>query len=119
MGVKTIVWKLALTLVFTFSKYLWSSYHIAGSCAKLQDGLEQIDTVLISMVLLPQNEDSESVTCSVMSDSWRPHGLCQAPLSLESSRQEYWSRLPFPSPEDLTDPGIELVSCIANRFFTV
>ena len=23
------------------------------------------------------------------------------------SRQEYWSRLPFPSPEDLPDPGIE------------
>ena len=26
------------------------------------------------------------------------------------SRQEYWSRLPFPSPGDLTDPGIELMS---------
>ena len=31
----------------------------------------------------------------------------QAPLSMEFSRQEYWSRLPFPSPEDLPDPGIE------------
>ena len=31
----------------------------------------------------------------------------QAPLSLEFSRQEYWSGLPFPSPEDLPDPGIE------------
>ena len=26
------------------------------------------------------------------------------------SRQEYWSRLPFPSPENLPDPGIELQS---------
>ena len=26
------------------------------------------------------------------------------------SRQEYWSDLPFPSPEDLPDPGIELSS---------
>ena len=26
------------------------------------------------------------------------------------SSQEYWSRLPFPSPGDLPDPGIELVS---------
>ena len=25
----------------------------------------------------------------------------------EFSRQEHWSRLPFPSPRDLTDPGIE------------
>ena len=90
-----------------------------GSCAKLQDGLEKIDTVLISMVLLPQNEDSESVSCSVMSDSLWPHGLCQAPLSIESSRQEYASGLLFPSPENLPDPGIEPVSCIADRFFTV
>ena len=32
---------------------------------------------------------------------------CQAPLSMGFSRQEYWSRLPFPSPGDLPDPGIE------------
>ena len=31
----------------------------------------------------------------------------QAPLSMEFSRQEYWSGLPFPSPGDLLDPGIE------------
>ena len=31
----------------------------------------------------------------------------QAPLSMELSRQEYWSGLPFPSPGDLPDTGIE------------
>ena len=31
----------------------------------------------------------------------------QALMSLGFSRQEYWSRLPFPSPGDLPDPGIE------------
>ena len=31
----------------------------------------------------------------------------QAPLSMRFSRQEYWSGLPFPSPGDLPDPGIE------------
>ena len=31
----------------------------------------------------------------------------QAPLSMEFSRQEYWSGLAFPSPGDLPDPGIE------------
>ena len=31
----------------------------------------------------------------------------QAPPSLGFSRQEYWSGLPFPSPGDLPDPGIE------------
>ena len=33
--------------------------------------------------------------------------VCQAPLSLGFSRQKYWSGLPFPSPGDLPDPGIE------------
>ena len=32
---------------------------------------------------------------------------CQAPLSMGFSRQEYWSGLPFPSPGDLADLGIE------------
>ena len=31
----------------------------------------------------------------------------QAPLSMRFTRQEYWSWLPFPSPGDLPDPGIE------------
>ena len=31
----------------------------------------------------------------------------QAPLSMGFSRQEYWSALPFPSPGDLPNPGIE------------
>ena len=34
----------------------------------------------------------------------------QAPHSMGFSRQEYWSGLPFPSPGDLPDPGIELGS---------
>ena len=31
----------------------------------------------------------------------------QAPPSMGFSRQEYWNGLPFPSPEDLPNPGIE------------
>ena len=39
----------------------------------------------------------------------QPHGLQPArlPLSMGFSRQEYWSGLPFPSPGDLPDSGIE------------
>ena len=37
----------------------------------------------------------------------------QAPLSLEFSRQEYWNELPFPSPGDLSDPGIKHVICMS------
>ena len=47
---------------------------------------------------------------------------CQAPLSMQFSRQEYWSGLPFPSPGDLPDPGIKLASLVspalADGFFT-
>ena len=45
----------------------------------------------------------------------------QAPLSMEFSRKEYWSEFPFPSSEDLPDPGSILVSlafpALAGRFF--
>ena len=34
----------------------------------------------------------------------------QAPLSMEFSRQEYWNGLPFPTPGDLPNPGMELIS---------
>ena len=45
---------------------------------------------------------------SVVSDSVTLWTLArQAPLSIGFSRQEYWSGLPFPSPGDLPDPGIE------------
>ena len=38
---------------------------------------------------------------------------------MKISRQEDWSEVPFPSPGDLPDPGIELESpALAGRFFT-
>ena len=46
----------------------------------------------------------------------------QAPLFMEFSSQEYWSRLPFPSPGDLPNPGIEhaclVSSALAGGFLT-
>ena len=46
---------------------------------------------------------------SVMSDSFRPHGLQLTRLLCPwgFSRQEYWSGLPCPPPGDLPNPGIE------------
>ena len=47
---------------------------------------------------------------------------CQTPLSIGFSRQEYWSGVPFPTLEDLPDPGIKpmslVSSALAGRFFT-
>ena len=51
---------------------------------------------------------------------WPPQTVAhQVPLSTGFPRQEYWSVLPYPSPEDLPDSGIELVFPVpAGRFFT-
>ena len=38
----------------------------------------------------------------------------QAPLSMALSRQEYWSGLPCPPPEDLPDPGIKTFLCLLH-----
>ena len=52
------------------------------------------------------NSECVCVSHSVMSDTSWPMD-CQAPLSVEFSRKEYWSGLPCPSPGDLPDRGIE------------
>ena len=47
----------------------------------------------------------------------------QVLLPMEFSRQEYWSGLPFPTPGDLPNPGIEPTSLVspvlADRFFNI
>ena len=56
-----------------------------------------------------QNNDMGSevklLSCVRLCDPWTV--AYQTPPSMEFSRQEYWSGLPFPSPGDLSDPGIK------------
>ena len=40
---------------------------------------------------------------------------CQVPLSMGFSGQEFWTGLPFPSPGDLPDPGIEPASPVLQK----
>ena len=62
--------------------------------------------------------------CSVVSDFFGdPWTVAhQAPLTMEFSRQGYWSGMPLPSPGDLPHPGIEPTSlrspALAGGFFT-
>ena len=52
--------------------------------------------------------------CSVVANSLQPMDCsCQVPLSMEFSRQEYWSGLPLSTPGDLSNPGIELLSLVS------
>ena len=58
-----------------------------------------------------------------MSDSAIPWTMAHhGPVSMGFSRQEYWGGLPFPSPGDLPNPGIEPASlkfpALAGGFFT-
>ena len=68
-----------------------------------------------------QIRKSESVSRSVVSASATPWTAArQAPLSMEFSRRECWSGLPFPFPGDLPNPGIKPTSpVLADDFFTI
>ena len=46
-----------------------------------------------------------SKSCPTLAIPWTVD--CQAPLSMGFSRQDYWCGLPFPSPGDLLNPGME------------
>ena len=87
-----------------FSRDLWFSFLGGWQFVRRLDAPE---------VGFPHSEG-----CSAVKESERVTELCltlatpwtvahQAPLSMGFSRQEYWSGLPFPSPGDLLDPGIE------------
>ena len=55
------------------------------------------------------------LSCSVLSDYETPESIeLQASLSMGFPREEYWSRLPFPPPGDLPDPGIEPKSFVSH-----
>ena len=61
--------------------------------------------------------------CSVVSNSATPWTAAhQAPLSVGLSRQDHWSGLTFPTPGDLSDPGIKPTSfsspALADGFST-
>ena len=51
------------------------------------------------------NESEVAQLCPTLITPWTV--AYQAALSMGFSRQEYWSGLPFPSPGDFSDPGIE------------
>ena len=86
-------------------------------------------SLIYNIVLTSVQQQSDSLMCCAQLFSLF---LCcnsmdcvaqQAPQSIEFSRQEYWSELPFPPPGDLPDPWIKPVSpaspILAGRFFTI
>ena len=60
--------------------------------------------------------------CALQSIVLHSHALCQAPLSMGFSRQEFWSGLPWPLPGNLPNLGIKpmflMSPALAGGFFT-
>ena len=108
-------------LVLDFEKFIIKKNFIEISLiynVVLVSGVQQSDSVKCVYICLYVCVFS----CSVMSNSAIPWSVaCQAPLPMAFSGQESWSGLPFPSPGDLSDPGIEPVSlaspALAGAFF--
>ena len=67
--------------------------------------LSQTSQCFIHIFWSIQSESEVTQSCLTLCDPWTV--AHQAPSSMGFSRQEYWSGLPFPSPGDLPDPGIE------------
>ena len=74
---------------------------------------EQLKMLLQPVLLLLRRR----VMCNSFATTWTV--AHQAPVFIGFPRQEYWGGLPFPSPGDLPDPGIEPESpALAGGFFT-
>ena len=71
----------------------------------LKPGLENFEHYLSKVMLKILVKVKSLSRVQLFATLWTV--VYQAPLSMGFSRQEYWSGLPFPSPADLPDPGIE------------
>ena len=81
-------------------RYLSFSFWLTSLC--------MIGSRFIHLIGTEEHSESESEvaqSCPTLCDPWTV--AHQAPPSMGFSRQEYWSGVPFPSPGDLPDPGIE------------
>ena len=74
-----------------------------------QKGIDFLFCLSIKAMLALKNKLCSYLYLSVLPES-ESDPIRLAPLSMGFSRQKYWSGWPFPSAEDLPDPGIESVS---------
>ena len=85
---------------------------VTGTKMRLQSRLRISNTLQVSLFLITAKWDylcTNVLSCfshvQLFTTLWTV--AHQAPLSMGFPKQEYWSGLPFPSPGDLPDPGIE------------
>ena len=110
-------------MVQSLCKTVWQSlkklkveYHMIQQFYSWVDAWENLKHMCTEKLTLKCSWCLVTKSCLTLVTPWTVP--CQAPLSMGFSSWEYWSGLPFPSPEDLPDPGIKARSHIAGRFFT-
>ena len=98
-------------LNYKFGNFIWVGPRNKGLCCMWQAVCQVLKDHCIFSTMSPNTFTSlptETCACLVTSNSLQPHRLSpQASLFMGFSRQEYWSGLPFPTQEDLPDPGME------------
>ena len=91
-----------------------------GSKPMILLGLQALTMVCVTSIPSPVWVLSRFICLWLFATLWTV--VCQVPLSMGFSRQEYCSGLPFPPTWDLPEPGIELLSlmspALAGGFFT-
>ena len=106
----------------------WTTVHrVAKNQTQLSDFHFHFQEIVKCWVGRSLNTSSKAPACMLNCFSCIPlcvtlwTAACQAPLSIGSSRQEYWSGLPFSPLGDLPDPGIKPSSpmspVLAGGFF--
>ena len=129
MGWLELLWSLEYFVPTWFKELAWSAWLQLLCCLLPQSSANKEHPAWTSAVgfsLREYLEMSMFVFAQMFSHVWLFATPCtiahRTPLSMRSSRQEHWSGLPFPTPGDLPDPGIKLVSsaspALAGRFFT-
>ena len=103
----------------TKSRQLWSEWKDVRNELRIQSlaSIKRITRLINHKDLRMRCSSRVQQQCPTLCNSmdYSP----RAPLSMGFPRQEYWSGLPFPSPGNLPNSGIEPLSpALAGRFFT-
>ena len=105
-----LVLQLDFSKIYSLRQLLLYSLQLQYTSYVTENKYKQIwgiyDNIFINHLVHTQSEWVNSLSCiRLFANPWTV--AYQAPPSVGFSRQEHWSGLPFPSPEDLPDPGIE------------
>ena len=95
-----ILWHSAFFIVQLSHPYMTTGKTIAWT---RQTFVDKVTSLLFNMLSDAAVAAKSLQSCLTLCDCM----VCSLPPSMGFSRQEYWSGLPFPSPGDLPDPGIE------------